>query len=887
MNLQHPQLVLESHEEGQSAALLTFGDSALTLKDFYYHSPKARGEFREEVRTRMRGARETGCRFTALAGGAGAALHLFEADRVSKDPSELVKEVEQATSLGARDMAAMAFAANSGHAYAGTGDLLLATLPFRELDQLRELGKSMNCSDLRVLPAVLAALSAAGRRSLDKGERLWVVGVFAQETRLTLVEKGGVTRLVRVAYGQQGIFETIQAELGLKFVGSAAKLVYDGVYDFGEVAGKVVAPWAEAVKKGLGTDGASATLLLHLLPPTGPWIAETFAESLAMPLFAADTGLVPAKEGDLSVNPGQSALVPMWLAASGADEAAPFALADWQAAKPLPEVMANLPKAIKAAPAPASAATPKPELKKPAEKAPAPAPAAAKPAAKAKASAAPAKAPTPKPAAPVAAKAVVPAAPKTPVPAKGAKEEEKKPPFAIIGAVAAVLFLGVILFFVFGRGDDSADSLALAPATPAPAPAPVTPAPAPLVPQPAPAPVEAAPEAPPAPAPARLSLVTEPAGATVSLNGRSLGRTPLSGLELDAGSATLEISLDGFLSETVDVEMVPGETVTVNSLSLVRLAGGVIIESRPSGAIVRRDGERLGRTPLELSDLAPGAFTFSLEMDGFVPLEHTVDILHAETAQATGLELARQTGRLVVESQPAGIRFRVENSADSAVNHEGTTPMTLEALPVGSYRVLFERDEWPNFTRPARIQHGEATAVRMEYPEGRLRLTSNPSGAEVHVEDRLLGVTPMELDGLRPGRMALTLRLAGYLPEPLTVEIEPNAETTETLELIDLNRIFRPAEVDDLPVAREQIRPETNIPIIREESVMARFVVNRDGIPENIEITSSTNNRLNNVVIEAVRGWRFEPAKLRGESVRISLGAPFVFQPAERPQDDE
>jgi TonB family protein len=890
MSLQHPQLVIENHEEGQMAALLTSADSSVILKDFYYHSPKARGEFREEVRTRMRGARESGCRFTGLVGSAGPSLHLFEASRVEKDPDGLVKEIEKETSLGGRDIAGMAFAAGSGTAYAGSGDLLVVTLPFREMDLLRELGKSMNCSDLRVIPAVLAALSAASRRSLEKGERLCIVGVFSQETRLIIVEKGGVTRLVKVAYGQQGLFETIQNELGLKFVGSAAKLVYDGVYDFSEVAGKVVAPWAEAVKQGLGKDALPSTMLVHLLPPTCPWMGETFAKSLGAPLFAGDSALTPGKEGDLAVDAAQTALVPIWQAACGDEKSGAFALTDWKAAKPLPELISSLPKAAKAAPAPAPApvATEKPKDPPAAKAAPAAAPksqaTAAKPAAKAKTPPAATKGPPPK----AAAKTPAPASAKAPVSAPAEKTEEKKPPFVIIGAVAAVLLLGLILFFVLGRGGDSPEPLALAPA-PAPT-APTTPAPAPATPRPTvPTPTpEPAPAPAPRPAPARLSLSTEPSGATVQLDGRSLGRTPLDGLEVEeTGNFTLGIALDGFLSESVDVELVSGETASLGSITLVRLAGGVVIESRPSGAIVRRSGERLGRTPLELNDLPPGPYTFALEMDGFVSEEHTVEIRHGEVVQATGFELARQTGQLVVESQPVGIRFRVEDSGDSSVFHEGTTPMTFEAIPVGSYRVLFEREDWPNFTRPARIHHGEVTAVRMEYPEGRLVLNSNPSGAEVRVEDRVLGTTPLELDGLRPGRMAMTLRLAGYLPEPLILEIEPNAEVSETIQLVDLNRVFRPGEVDDLPVAREQARPETNIPIIREESVMARFVVNREGVPENIEIASSTNPRLNNTVMEAVRGWRFEPAKVRGENVRILLGAPFVFQPAQRPDDEE
>ena len=67
--------------------------------------------------------------------------------------------------------------------------------------------------------------------------------------------------------------------------------------------------------------------------------------------------------------------------------------------------------------------------------------------------------------------------------------------------------------------------------------------------------------------------------------------------------------------------------------------GALVIESRPSGATVFLDGQRIGTTPMSLPDSSPGTHRIRLEMAGFSPWVTTAVVqAGARTRVAASLE---------------------------------------------------------------------------------------------------------------------------------------------------------------------------------------------------------------------------------------------------------
>lgn len=167
-------------------------------------------------------------------------------------------------------------------------------------------------------------------------------------------------------------------------------------------------------------------------------------------------------------------------------------------------------------------------------------------------------------------------------------------------------------------------------ATPSAAPA-VAP-PSPLASPPAPASLQ--------PSPGRLLVRSSPPGALVDVNGAPRGTTPLALSELPYGSYTLRLSRPGYVSQVHELSISAGQPVGAVSVGLMpaaagaaapaRAAGSVFVESRPPAAQVFLDDERVGRTPVLLSDVAAGLHEIRIQRDGYRAWSTTTRVVASE-----------------------------------------------------------------------------------------------------------------------------------------------------------------------------------------------------------------------------------------------------------------
>lgn len=71
---------------------------------------------------------------------------------------------------------------------------------------------------------------------------------------------------------------------------------------------------------------------------------------------------------------------------------------------------------------------------------------------------------------------------------------------------------------------------------------------------------------------------------------------------------------------------------------------------------------------------------------------------------------------------------------------------------------------------------------------GRLRLNSSPSGAEVYLNDRPAGQTPLAMDSIRVGEYVARVELPGYQTWTRTIQINPNQTTSVQSNLVSMQR---------------------------------------------------------------------------------------------------
>lgn len=140
--------------------------------------------------------------------------------------------------------------------------------------------------------------------------------------------------------------------------------------------------------------------------------------------------------------------------------------------------------------------------------------------------------------------------------------------------------------------------------------------------------------------------------------------------------------------------------------------------------------------------------------------------------------------RLLVRSSPGGALVSV-NGRDA-----GVTPLSVPNLPAGAYVVRISRQGYVTAERRVRIRTAQPTqpidvdlvvtrAVRAVAPRpaapeptnGSLMVDSRPAGAQVFVDGKLVGTTPLLLDAVRAGRHGVRLELNGFTPWTMTAPV--------------------------------------------------------------------------------------------------------------------
>jgi serine/threonine protein kinase len=155
----------------------------------------------------------------------------------------------------------------------------------------------------------------------------------------------------------------------------------------------------------------------------------------------------------------------------------------------------------------------------------------------------------------------------------------------------------------------------------------------------------------------------------------------------------------------------------------------------------------------------------------------------AATAASQPAAPAVDSGRLLVRSTPAGASVMLDGQS------RGVTPLELRELSFGAHTVRVSypghdsRERRVTFTeqRPARSldfvlrsTSVPADAAAAANAPGSLQVTSRPSGAQVFVDDNLIGTTPLLLPDVAAGSRRVRLELSGYKIFTTSVQIEPS-----------------------------------------------------------------------------------------------------------------
>jgi formylglycine-generating enzyme required for sulfatase activity len=282
--------------------------------------------------------------------------------------------------------------------------------------------------------------------------------------------------------------------------------------------------------------------------------------------------------------------------------------------------------------------------------------------------------------------------------------------------------------------------------------------------------------------PGVVTITTEPeVGAQVSLDGTTLGATPLVDTELPPGVHRLEFSAARHLTEVRELEVRGGGERQSLAATLTPDYALVSLRSDPPGATVLVDGIAAGVTPAEL-EIDSGEHELEARLAGYNAWSDRILVAANQPQQLPDLKLALADGRVELASTPGEASVSVDGE------FRGRTPLSLRLSPGRAHRVTLTKAGYETAARELSVaaDSGRRLAIELTPQLGEIEVVTVPPNAEVFVGGERRGATPTTLE-LTAVTQAIEIRLTGFAPE--RAELTPRPGYPQKLErtLVALN----------------------------------------------------------------------------------------------------
>ena len=160
-------------------------------------------------------------------------------------------------------------------------------------------------------------------------------------------------------------------------------------------------------------------------------------------------------------------------------------------------------------------------------------------------------------------------------------------------------------------------------------------------------------------------------------------------------------------------------------------------------------------------------------------------------AKPSAVEAERETTTGEHKPQPPPSypnRLRVSSQPDRASvflddQYVGVTPLTVQSIRPGLYLLKVTKHRFRAWVKPIRIANTNERASVVLRPQslGAMLITSKPNGAQIYVNDKLAGTTPLNLRDLMPDTYRLRVQMPNYLPWHGQTQVR--AEKTERVQV--------------------------------------------------------------------------------------------------------
>jgi formylglycine-generating enzyme required for sulfatase activity len=248
---------------------------------------------------------------------------------------------------------------------------------------------------------------------------------------------------------------------------------------------------------------------------------------------------------------------------------------------------------------------------------------------------------------------------------------------------------------------------------------------------------------------------------------------------LRPGEYTLAVAKAGYydVSQSFVVGEEQSKTVRV---TMRRLPGRLTVSTAPeTDATVAVDDTHIGPAPLGPIELQPGEHSVRITAARFLPYNDIINFDGLDRDEVLNVQLVPRWAEVTVRSEPPGARIFAGAEA------VGTTPAVIELME-GSHALSVVLDVYKAWDGSVAVEPNETRElplINLEEADARLSVNSIPGGANVLVDGRYRGQSPLTLDLAPDTDYEIGLSKAGYGSASRKVRLASAARDSITVDL--------------------------------------------------------------------------------------------------------
>jgi len=278
------------------------------------------------------------------------------------------------------------------------------------------------------------------------------------------------------------------------------------------------------------------------------------------------------------------------------------------------------------------------------------------------------------------------------------------------------------------------------------------------------------------PLPGVIDFVTELAGASVKVDGKVLGETPLHGASIAAGRREIVFAHPRYQTQALEFTVTGHEERQTVNTRLLPNWGNVTIRSTPAGAEIHVDGKTTGIVTPNTVEIIAGEREVSVVLNGYRTARQRIVVAAQQADTLANFKLVQADAVLRVTTNPAGAGITLNGE------YGGESPLVLELRSGQRLNVEAFLRGHKRASTSVTLQRDTTTPVEFSLVRetGQVVIAAEPKGATLSINGKARGEANQTL-ALSTEPQRIEIALAGHAGYSTTVT--PRAGLVQTVKV--------------------------------------------------------------------------------------------------------